>query len=80
MINCKCGNGMFYLVRKKAKNTTYSHSGLYCTVCGKWVKWINNKDLTHLHITGRINQALTNPSDWEYLDMLILDFYARGNS
>lgn len=77
MINCKCGNNMFYLVRKKAKNKDWYHNGIYCTVCGKWVKWVNDKDLTQLKILNRIDPEFTSAEDWAFIDRLHLDYFNK---
>ncbi len=36
---CKCGSSYFF-IEKQGNNT-----GLYCSMCGKWQKWINKDEI-----------------------------------
>ncbi len=39
-IKCSCGNEDFFAL--KQNNTLVT--GLYCSYCGKWVKWANKEE------------------------------------
>ena len=40
---CKCGSTSF-MVKTKTKNGAITHTGLYCSYCGKWYKWLNKDE------------------------------------
>lgn len=40
---CKCGCNTF-IVKRITKNGVASHTGLYCSYCGKWYKWLNKDE------------------------------------
>ena len=44
---CKCGSFDFF-IQKQGSNT-----GLYCSICGKWQKWLN-KDEVRLFENNRV--------------------------
>lgn len=35
---CKCGHDDFFFADKE------NHIGIYCTYCGKWLKWANKDE------------------------------------
>ena len=41
---CKCG-GMEFFTKEKG-----THTGLYCTDCGKWQKWLNKDEVRFYNI------------------------------
>ena len=46
-LTCKhCGNFTFY------EEDRGQHKGIYCSKCGKWVKWVNKNDLSALKSSG----------------------------
>lgn len=50
---CKCGSLDFF-IEKQGNNT-----GLYCSMCGKWQKWMNKDDIRlfeHNHKTKKKNE------------------------
>ena len=47
---CKCDCNTF-IVKRITKNGVTSHTGLYCSYCGKWFKWLNKDErnlVTHI--------------------------------
>ena len=38
-LNCKCGETKTYIAKKKM------HTGVYCSRCDKWLKWVNKKEI-----------------------------------
>ena len=48
-IVCKYCGGKTFFTKKKNTNT-----GLYCSGCGNWVKWLSKKDLQSFTQTGKV--------------------------
>ncbi len=42
---CECGSTHFFIA-KKVRNT-----GLYCTICGKWQKWLSAQEIKEFRRT-----------------------------
>lgn len=37
-MTCKCGSNKFVTMKKR------SQTGLYCSSCGKWIKWLSKDE------------------------------------
>ena len=46
--SCKNCSGIDFFIKRKS-----IHNGLYCTYCGRWLKWADKEDLI---LTERGNQ------------------------
>lgn len=71
--NCKCGNTEFFT--KESGRAT----GLYCTKCGKWIKWLGKDELRlfeyeqsvktekseRKYTKDEVAEAIDNLKDWD---------------
>lgn len=51
-MECKCGNEKFIIENNR------QHCGLYCSECGKWIKWIDKKEIENLRRVKKIINTL----------------------
>lgn len=60
---CKCGSESFFIQSKG------SQIGLYCSVCGKWQKWLTKNEVRQFEYeTNTLDSKENNPDD---------DFYEK---
>ena len=60
---CKCGSKSFFIQSKG------SQIGLYCSVCGKWQKWLTKDEVRQFEYeTNTLDSKENNPDD---------DFYEK---
>lgn len=63
--NCRyCGNTTNFVLKQNGP-----HVGLYCGVCGKWLKWIKqsktaNNEPVQLDMFDEIDKQLNNDLPW----------------
>lgn len=47
-MKCKCGSGNFVIMIKRNS----AQKGLYCSDCGKWIKWLGKDEYNFMLIKG----------------------------
>lgn len=58
MKQCKCGSTDFFTEIKGSTTT-----GLYCSACGKWQKWLNKDEIRAFDYSNKPKKAITTNAD-----------------
>ena len=69
---CKCGSESFFIQSKG------SQIGLYCSVCGKWQKWLTKNEVRQFEYeTNMLDSKENDPDDDDFYEKFALTPWGR---